>query len=163
MAGVMVPGRHQIVECLACHKMTGEEDAGCSLCPLSIMNVRNCNVRMALFLYHPHHLTPAIPISFSSSSKHKKYLLSSSIVHTSMYNIYKLNVWLSDGYIGQLLVIISSKLVFIASVFLSLNDFDGSLLHCIVEFATSLRYLPHHREDLQLHWKFPFFTSYHHV
>lgn len=77
--------------------------------------------------------TPTIPISFSSSSKQKSF--SSSLGHTSMYGIYTLNLWLSDGYIGQLCVIICSKLIFIAYVLLSLNDFDASLLHYTVRFA----------------------------
>lgn len=52
------------------------------------MNVRNCNVRMALFLYHPHNLTPAIPISFSSSSKHKK--IPPQFIHSSHIHVQHL-------------------------------------------------------------------------
>lgn len=44
------------------------------------------------------------PLSFSSSSKQKKNP-SSSIGHTSMYSIYKLNLRLSDSHSGQLYVI----------------------------------------------------------
>lgn len=44
MTGVMVVGATRLWRVWACHKTTGEEGAGCSLCPLTIMNVRKSSV-----------------------------------------------------------------------------------------------------------------------
>ncbi len=64
----------------------------------------------------PLHPTPTISLSFSSSFKQKK-TLSSSIGHTSMYSIYKLNRWLSDSHIEQLCVIIQHHMPLKANIY----------------------------------------------
>lgn len=74
---------------------------------------------MSKWCFHPTPLQlppPTISLSFLSSSKQKK-ALGSSIGHTSMYSIYKLNLWLSDSHIGQLCVIIQHHMPLKANIY----------------------------------------------
>lgn len=70
----------------------------------------------------------------------------------------------SDSFVSSSHITCRSNLIFIASVVLSLNDFDASLLHYKVEVRSPFMSAPSvSPSDLQLHSLFPFLPFFHHV